>query len=376
MSEGSPVPYPTSPRPEVLTLSPYIPGKPADEVKRELGLDRVVKLASNENPLGPSPRAMQAIQEMAASLHIYPDAAGLHLKTRLSQVHGIPVSQIVLGNGSDEIIMLLGQAFVMPGDEVVMGDKTFPVYKTSTLLMGGKPVEVPLKDGFLDLEAMASAVTAHTKLVFLCNPNNPTGTMNRKAEVERFLRAIPPHVLVISDEAYAEYVGDEDYGTLLPHLKDGKNVAVLRTFSKIYGLAGLRTGYGLMPEYAAALINRVRLSFNQNALAQRAALAALDDREHVRESVRVVEEGKDYLYREFAAMGLKAYPTWGNFIMVDTGKDCQKVFQALLERGVIVRPTSAWGLHTCLRITIGTQEENDLLVEALRQVLQELQEEV
>lgn len=200
--------------------------------------------------------------------------------------------------------------------------------------------------------------------------------MNRKAEVERFLRAIPPHVLVISDEAYAEYVGDEDYGTLLPHLKDGKNVAVLRTFSKIYGLAGLRTGYGLMPEYAAALINRVRLSFNQNALAQRAALAALDDREHVRESVRVVEEGKDYLYREFAAMGLKAYPTWGNFIMVDTGKDCQKVFQALLERGVIVRPTSAWGLHTCLRITIGTQEENDLLVEALRQVLQELQEEV
>ncbi|HHY44785.1 MAG TPA: histidinol-phosphate transaminase [Firmicutes bacterium] len=372
MSEGAPVPYPTSPRPEVLTLSPYIPGKPADEVKRELGLERVVKLASNENPLGPSPRAMQAVQEMAESLHIYPDAAGFHLKTRLSQVYGVAASQIVLGNGSDEIIMHLGQAFVRPGDEVVMGDKTFPVYKTSTLLMGGKPVEVPLKNGFLDLEAMASAVTTNTRLVFLCNPNNPTGTMTRKAEVDRFLEAIPPRVLVVSDEAYAEYVGDEEYGTLLPHLKNGKNVAVLRTFSKIYGLAGLRTGYGLVPEYAAALINRVRLSFNQNALAQRAALAALDDLEHVRKSIRMVEEGKEYLYREFAAMGLKTYPTWGNFIMVDTGKDCQAVFRALLRRGVIVRPTSAWGLHTALRITIGTPDENALLIEALKQVLQEV----
>ncbi|HHY75188.1 MAG TPA: histidinol-phosphate transaminase [Firmicutes bacterium] len=372
MREDSPVQYGTSPRPEVLTLSPYIPGKPADEVRRELGLERVVKLASNENPLGPSPKAVQVIRELAGSVHIYPDAAGFYLKARLSEAYGIPAEQIVLGNGSDEIIMLLGQAFVRSGDEVVMGDKTFPIYKTSTLLMGGKPVEVPLKDGFLDLEAMASAITPATKLVFLCNPNNPTGAMNRKDEVERFLKAVPPHVLVVSDEAYAEYVVDDDYGTLLPHLKDGKNVAVLRTFSKIYGLAGLRTGYGLMPEYVAALLNRVRLSFNQNALAQAAAAAALDDEEHVRRSIRMVEEGKAYLYREFAAMGLKAYPTWGNFIMVDTGKDCQKVFQALLRRGVIVRPTSAWGLHTALRITIGTVEENELLVKALRQVLAEI----
>jgi histidinol-phosphate aminotransferase len=372
MSEGSPVPYPTSPRPEVLTLSPYIPGKPADEVKRELGLERVVKLASNENPLGPSPIAMRAIQEMAASAHIYPDAAGFQLKTQLSQAYEIPTSQIVLGNGSDEIIMLLGETFVKPDDEVVMGDKTFPVYKTATLLMGGKPVEVPLKDGFLDTEAMASAVTPNTKLLFLCNPNNPTGTMMRKAEVDRLLEAVPPNVLVISDEAYAEYVGDEDYGTLLPHLKAGKNVAVLRTFSKIYGLAGLRVGYGLMSEYAAALLNRVRLSFNQNAFAQAAAIAALEDREHVRRSFQAVEEGKAYLYREFAAMGLRTYPTWGNFIMVDTGKDCQVVFRALLRRGVIVRPTSAWGLHTSLRITIGTGEENEILVAALREALREV----
>ncbi|HHX27791.1 MAG: histidinol-phosphate transaminase [Bacillota bacterium] len=372
MSERSPVSYPTHPRPEVLTLSPYIPGKPADEVKRELGLERVVKLASNENPLGPSPRAMKAIEEMAASAHIYPDAAGFHLKTRLSRVYGIPTSQIVLGNGSDEVIMLLGQAFVRPGDEVVMGAQTFPVYKTSTLLMGGKPVEVPLKDGFLDLEAMASAIGPRTKLLFLCNPNNPTGTMTRKAEVHRLVEAVPSHVLVISDEAYAEYVGDEDYGTLLPHLREGKNVAVLRTFSKIYGLAGLRVGYGLMPEYAAALLDRVRLSFNQNALAQAAATAALDDREHIHQSVQVVEEGKAYLYREYAAMGLKAYPTWGNFIMLDTGKDCQAVFRALLGRGVIVRPTSAWGLHTCLRITIGTGEENEVLVAALKEALREV----
>ncbi|MGI6631961.1 MAG: histidinol-phosphate transaminase [Bacillota bacterium] len=372
MLEDVSAPYETRPRREVLTLSPYIAGKPAEEVKREFGLDRVVKLASNENPLGPSPKALQVLKEMAASAHIYPDAAGFALKARLSEVFGVPEEQIVLGNGSDEIIMLLGQVFVAPGDEVVMGSQTFPIYKTSTQNMGGIPVEVPLRKGFLDTEAMAEAVTSKTKLLFLCNPNNPTGTMNTLDEVKRLLDSVPPQVLVVADQAYAEYVGDTDYGDLLPHLREGRNVAVLRTFSKIYGLAGLRVGFGLMPQYAAALVNRVRLSFNQNALAQAAAIAALEDEEHVKKSLDLVAEGKRYLYGQFERMGLKTYPSWGNFIMVDTGRDAQRVFRAMLRKGVIVRPTTAWNMPHGLRITVGTREENEAMIEALREALAEV----
>jgi histidinol-phosphate aminotransferase len=239
--------------------------------------------------------------------------------------------------------------------------------------MGGKPVEVPTtSQGFIDLERMVASITPHTKLFVLCNPNNPTGAMVDRKGVEYVMGNVPPEVLVVVDEAYAEYVEDPEYGELLPYLKQGRNVAILHTFSKIYGLAGLRVGFGLMRAEVAALLNRVRLSFNQNAIAQEAAVAALDDEEHVARSRQVNDRGKEFLGRALASMSLKVYPTWGNFIMVDTGKDCLKLFQALLRRGVIVRPTAAWGLMTSLRITIGTQEENDLLVAALKEAVKEV----
>ncbi|MGE5578549.1 MAG: histidinol-phosphate transaminase [Bacillota bacterium] len=360
----------TPARREVLTLSPYIPGKPADEVKRELGLERVVKLASNENPLGPSPKAVERVKEMALQSHIYPDAAGFRLKSRLAEKYGVAPDQIVLGNGSDEIIMLIGETFVGPGDEVVMPHPSFPVYKTATLLMGGTPVEVSTAgEGYIDVREMVRKVGPRTKAFVLCNPNNPTGAMVSKADLAYVMKNVPPNVLVVVDEAYAEYVEDPEYGEMLPYLMQGRNVVILHTFSKIYGLAGLRVGFALTLPETASLLNRVRLSFNQNAIGQEAAEAALDDAEHVRRSVEMNRAGKDLLTREFTAMGLRIYPTWGNFIMVDTGRDAQALFNALLRRGVIVRPTTAWGMKTGLRITIGTQEENEVLLEALKAIL-------
>lgn len=359
-------------RPQVFALSPYIPGKPADEVKRELGLQRVIKLASNENPLGPSPKAVELIRAMASSAHIYPDASGYRLKMALREKYGVALDQIILGNGSDEILMLLGQAFINPGDEAVIPSPSFPVYKTSVLLMGGRPVEVPLKDGFLDIEAMISHITEKTKLFFVCNPNNPTGAMVNRNQIRYLMENIPDHILVVADEAYAEYVEDPDYGDMLDYLKEGHMVAVLHTFSKIYGLAGLRVGYGLVPAGIAAIVNRVRLSFNSNALGQAAACVALEDVEYVEKSRKVNAHGMRYLTERFSEMGLKVYPSWGNFILVDTGRDSQGVFRGLLRRGVIVRPTTAWGLNTCLRITIGTPEENEILVGALKTTLAEM----
>jgi histidinol-phosphate aminotransferase len=357
-------------RKEVLTLSPYIPGKPADEVKRELGLERVVKLASNENPLGPSPKAVERVKEMALQSHIYPDAAGFRLKSKLAEKYGVTLDQIVLGNGSDEIIMLIGETFVGPDDEVVMPHPSFPVYKTATLLMGGTPVEIGTTDeGYIDVREMVSRISPRTKVFVLCNPNNPTGAMVSKADISYVMDSIPPNVLVVVDEAYAEYVEDPEYGEMLPYLMQGRNVVVLHTFSKIYGLAGLRVGFALTTTETAAMLNRVRLSFNQNAIGQEAAVAALDDSEHLARSLEVNRAGKGLLTREFSSMGLKVYPTWGNFIMVDTGRDAQVLFNALLKRGVIVRPTTAWGVKTGLRITIGTAEENHILLEALKAVL-------
>jgi len=359
-------------RPEVCTLLPYIPGKPAEEVKRELGLERVIKLASNENPLGPSPRAIQAINRMAKESHIYPDASGFALKSALSARFGLPPSQIILGNGSDEIIMLLGQTFISKGDEAVMAHPTFPVYKTSVLLMGGKPVEVPLREGFLDPKGMVSVVTERTKMIFVCNPNNPTGAMVNRQDLAYLMANLPEDVLVVSDQAYSEYIEDPEYGDALDYLRQGKNVLVLHTFSKIYGLAGLRVGYGLVPEEVASLYNRVRLSFNQNALGQAAAVAALSDEEHVEKSRQVNREGMAFLREAMLSLGLKVYPSWGNFIMVDTARDARRMFEALLRKGVIVRPTEAWGLNTCLRITIGTRQENEILLEALKKTLEEV----
>ncbi len=353
-------------RPDVGRISPYGPGKSADEVRRELGIDRVLKLASNENPLGPSPKAMSAISGKSVDVHTYPDASGFELKNKLAARYGVRPQEVILGNGSEELLMLLGQVFINRDDEVVMGQPTFPIYGTSTLLMGGIPVEVPATaQGSLDLAAMAERITRRTKMVFVCNPNNPTGGMVAKDVVRRFMDSIPRDIIVVADEAYAEYVDDPDYGDFLPYVKQGRNVIVLHTFSKVYGLAGLRVGYGLATQGICSLIERVKPCFNQNVFAQVAAVAALDDHEHVDRSLNANQTGKRYLTQELARIGFRVYPSWGNFIMVDTGLDCQTLFERLLKRGVIVRPATAWGLPTSLRITIGTPEENRILLDAM-----------
>lgn len=356
-------------RKEIYSLTPYVPGKPAEEVRRELGLQRVIKLASNENPLGPSPKAVKRIAEIAPYCHVYPDASGFALKSAISRKYGIESSQIILGNGSDEIIMLLGQIFIEPGDEAVMPTPSFPMYRTAVLLMGGLPVEVPVRNGFLDVEEMVKKITPRTKLLFLCNPNNPTGAMVTRQEVEYLMARVPDSVVVVSDEAYAEYIEDPDYGDMLPYVKEGRNVVVLHTFSKIYGLAGLRVGYGLVPKWLPPIYDRVRSAFNQNAIGQAAAVEALDDEDHVRQSIQNNREGMAFLTGELGSMGLRVYQSWANFVLVDTFCDGQKVFSELLKRGIIVRPTTAWGLNTCLRITIGTQEENNMLIEALKEIM-------
>ncbi len=358
-------------RPEVFKLSPYGPGKHADEVKREFGLSRVLKLASNENPLGPSPKAVSAIAEHSKRIHLYPDASGFELKDKIASKRGLTPQQVVLGNGCDELLMLLGQVFLNQGDEVIMGHPSFPVYRTYTSLAGAVPVEIPVTgEGTLDLDAMAEAINPKTKMLFVCSPNNPTGSIVTREQARRFMGRIPENVLVVADQAYAEYVNDPDYGNFLPFVQEGKNVIVLHTFSKVYGLAGLRVGYGLAKAEICRLIERVKLTFNQNAFAQPAAVAALDDKEHVEKSLAVNEAGKKFLTQKFSAMGFSVRPTWGNFLLVDTGKDCRALFHSLLRLGVIVRPGTGWGLDTSLRITVGTPEDNATLVRAIHEAIE------
>ncbi|NLZ39089.1 MAG: histidinol-phosphate transaminase [Firmicutes bacterium] len=358
-------------RKEILAIKPYVPGKPVEEVQRELGISDVVKLASNENPLGPSPAVVQVLQKMAGSVSVYPDANCYYLKEALAERLGVLPDNLIIGNGSDEIIKMLAEAFLNVGEEAIVADPTFSEYDFAVKIMGGCTVVVPTKEYKHDLPAMADAITEKTKLIFICNPNNPTGTIVRQAEVEAFLQRVPEHVIVIFDEAYYEYVTDEAYPNTLAYVQEGRNVIVLRTFSKIYGLAGLRIGYGIASPALIGMLNRVKEPFNVNMLAQAAALAALSDTEHLRRSREINEEGKAYLYNEFNRLGLLFITTHANFIWVRIKADCQKVFAKLLRQGVIVRTGDIFGSPDVLRITIGTKEQNKRLVDALRTVLTE-----
>lgn len=353
----------------ILTLDPYVPGKPVEEVERELGLKDAVKLASNENLFGPSPMALQAIQEALVKINFYPDANCFYLKNDLAEHLGVKPENLIIGNGSDELLKMIAETFVCEGDEAVMAWPSFVEYVFTTRLMAGKCVQVPLRDYTHDLKAMAAAINPRTRLVFICNPNNPTGTMVSKSEVEEFLASIPDDVVVIMDEAYREYVSRDDYPDSLELIRQGYNVIALRTFSKIYGLAGIRVGYGIAREDLIAHISRVKEPFNVNSLAQVGARACLRDREHV---ARVKEEtmaGREYLYRELTDLGLSYVPTETNFLLVDTGRDSRQVFQALLREGVIVRSGDIFGLPAHVRVTIGGEEENRRFVEALARVL-------
>ncbi len=349
----------------IASLVPYSPGKPVEELERELGIAHAIKLASNENPRGPSPKALAVLSAAATTLHRYPDGGAFRLRGKLAERWKVTPDHVILGNGSDEILGFLARAFLPPGDEAVMADQTFVIYKMEVTAAHGVPVVVPLKDWRHDLPAMADAVTSRTRLLFVCNPNNPTGTMVTKAEVDALIARLPESVIVVFDEAYYEYVRSRDFPDSLSLVKQNRNVVVLRTFSKIYGLAGLRIGYGLTTPEIAGYLNRVRPPFNANSLAQRAALAALEDEDHVAQS-RAMNEAEMVTVRAgLAALGLSPIPSEANFLFVDVGRDGRAVFEALLREGVIVRHIEG----RMVRITIGLPDENRRLLQALKKVL-------
>jgi histidinol-phosphate aminotransferase len=351
--------------PDIRALSPYVPGKPIEELQREFGLTRVIKLASNENPIGPSPKAVAALSGVHDQLHRYPDGSAYRLRQAVADRWKLSLDQIILGNGSDEILGLLARTFLAPGDEAVMADHTFVIYRMEVMAAHGKPVIVPLTNWTHDLEGMAQAVSPKTRLLFVCNPNNPTGTMVPADAIDRLMARIPHEVIVVFDEAYFEYVRDPRFPDTLAYVKEGRNVIVLRTFSKIYGLAGLRIGYGMSTPEINNFLNRVRPPFNANSLAQRAALAALGDDEHVSKSRAVNAAGMDQVGSGLQALGLTVIPSEANFLYFDVRRDGRQVFEALLREGIIVRHIDG----TMLRVTIGQPDENRAFLQALAKVL-------
>ena len=356
--------------PWVPSLSVYEPGRPIEDVARDMGLDPdgIVKLASNENALGPSPRAVRAMKRAAVSMHLYPDGGAYDLRRALASRLGVSEDMIVPGNGSNELIELLGHALLGPETQIVMADRAFVVYRLVASLFNASTTAVPMRDFVHDLDAMAGAITPRTRLVFVSNPNNPTGTMVDQAAIERFLSCVPPSVVVCFDEAYIELLPPERRPDTLRYVREGRPVVVLRTFSKTYGLAGLRLGYAVAPPEGARLLSRVRQPFNVNAMALAGAVAALDDEAYVRRTRRMVAAGLAYFEQAFVRMALPFVPSVANFILVEVGEG-RRVFEAMQREGVIVRPMDAYGLPRHIRVTVGTQEENERCVAAMDRAL-------
>src|SRR2546422_597145 len=350
----------------ILGIAPYEPGKPIEETEREYGVHDAIKLASNENPLAPSERVQRAIAAQLAHLNRYPDGSGFYLRQALAKKHGFTHDQIVLGNGSNELIELAVRTFLKPGDEAIVPHPSFVVYPMIVQAAGGIRVMVMLREHRLDLEAMARAITPRTKMVFVANPNNPTATIVTADEVEAFMARVPERTIVIFDEAYIEFAMGPDFPDALNYIRQGRKVIVLRTFSKAASLAGLRVGYGIADADAISLMNRIRQPFNVNSLAQAAGLAALEDENHVLECVRMIEAGRHFLYDEFKALGIRYVPSRANFILVDVGRSASDIYQRLLKEGVIVRPMTPFGMESALRVTVGTPQENGRLVKALK----------
>ena len=353
----------------VENLVPYPPGKPIEELERELGIKGSIKLASNENPLGPSPMAAQAIMDKVHGLHRYPDGSGYYLKNKLSEKFGLPMSRIILGNGSDELIDLIARTFLSPGEHVVQSYPAFLVYETVVKAAGGELTAVPLSDFRIDLDGIADAVTPRTKIIFLTNPNNPTGAAFSRDEMVGFLKKIPENVIVALDEAYIEFVSDGKVAQGLDLLSLHPLLVVLRTFSKLYGLAGLRIGYGFASSDVIDFMNRVRLPFNANSLAQAAAIAALDDAEFVSRTLEVVREGLAYLYQNLQDMGLEYLPTQTNFFLIKVPRKGKEIYERMLKQGVIVRAMDSYGLADYIRINVGLPEENERFIRTLKAIL-------
>ena len=347
----------------------YPPGKPTEEVERELG-HSAIKLASNENPLGPSPQAQEAIRNCLDRIHLYPDGSGYYLRHKLAEIQGLSPNQVILGAGSTDLIELVAKTFLSgSSDEAITSESAFYMYRLAIEDMGASLVQTPMRDLTFDLAAIAHAVTSRTKLVYLGNPNNPTGTAFSADDLDHFLAAIPPRVLVVLDEAYFEYVHRPDYSRSVDCVRAGKNLLVLRTFSKVHGLAGIRLGYGLGHPELIECLQRIRSPFNASTVAQVAGVAALDDREHVARSVESNRREMKFLTGELTVQGVRYTPSVGNFLLIDTGRDCEEDFIRLLHEGVIVRPMKLYGFHTCLRVTVGRHEENEKFLEALSRVV-------
>ncbi|MFU8892088.1 MAG: histidinol-phosphate transaminase [Luteolibacter sp.] len=352
----------------VCDLLAYEPGKPISETARELGLDpaEIVKLASNENPLGPSPLAKEAIRAAIDDAHIYPDGGAYALRTAIASRHGLELQNVIVGNGSNEIIELLCHSFLNRGAGLIAAEHAFVVYKLMATLFGADYIEVP-DPGFVhDLEAMAAAITPDTRLVFIANPNNPTGTMVGEAEIDRFMEKVPDHVVVVFDEAYFEFL--ETPPDTVRYIREGRNVCVLRTFSKIHGLAALRVGYGLAPKELAGILQKARQPFNVNALAQAAALAAIHDDAHVARTIQVNRDGLAFFEKAFTSRGIEFIPSHANFILVKVG-DGDRLFAEMLRKGVIIRAMRGYKLPDYVRISIGTERENQRCIEVFDEVM-------
>lgn len=356
------------PKPHIVNLPVYQPGKPIEEVKRELGLDEVIKLASNENPYGSSTLVAEAIQAELSQLSVYPDGSSSELTGVLAEHLGVERNQIIFGCGSDEVIALITRAFILPQDESIMADQTFSVYKSNIDIEGGISIEVALKDGVHDLDVMLAKVTDRTKIIWICNPNNPTGTIVEHDKLISFLNQVPEHVLVVLDEAYCEFVTDENYSDGVSLLSQYSNVVVLRTFSKIYGLASLRIGYAVASAQIITYINQVREPFNTSRIAQAAAKAALTDYDFIEECRTKNYEGIEYLHEQFDALGLSYFPGNGNFVFVDVGSSGMEMFQSLLGKGIIIRAGFS-KYPTYIRVSVGTPEQNEKFMSALKLAL-------
>jgi len=353
----------------IRTISPYIPGKPISEVKRELGLEKVIKLASNENPLGPSENVKKAIKESLDDLSLYPDGNCTELKLKLAKKLNVKPTQIIFGAGSDEITQLIASIFINPGDNSIMARPSFPRYETVTKVMGGIPIEIPLKNYTHDLEEFSKHINERTRVIWICNPNNPTGTIVKKDELYNFIKSVPSEIAVVVDQAYKEYIDDPEYPDAIHWLDEFKNLIVLQTFSKIYGLASLRIGYAIASEEIIEKLNRVRPPFNVNHVAQIAAIAALDDQEHIEKAKELNKKSLEFFYKSFEEMKLPYIKSYGNFVMVDVTKDAVEVFKKLLLKGIIVRPGDIFDMPTYIRVTTGLESDNMEFIKALKEVL-------
>lgn len=360
--------------PRIAGLATYEPGRPIEEVAREHGFanaDDVIKLASNENPLGPSRKAVAAMRRAARSTHLYPDGGSFYIRNALARRLNLAPEQIIMGQGSNELIVLLCHIFLEPGDELVCSEHAFAIYRLAAHLYQARAVEAPMRDGFThDLDAMRAAITPRTRLVMIGNPNNPTGTMVGGAELDRFIESVPPELPIVLDEAYIELIPPERQPDTLKHVRAGRSVFVLRTFSKTYGLAGLRLGYAAGPAEGIDALNRVRQPFNVSAMAQAAALAALEDERHVARTRRLTASGLRRLARECRRRGLEYVPSVANFMLIRTGNG-RELFQRLMRQGVIVRPMDGYGLPEYIRVSVGTRKELDRFFAAYDKVKSE-----